>query len=219
VTHRALLVEDQPLLPDEPYVLQVSRWDALKDHAGVVTGFAEHVVPANGAHLVCAGPDVERVSDDPEGARVLAEVSAARAALVPELRARIHLAVLPMDDVQENGAIVNALQRRAAVVVQKSLAEGFGLTVAEAMWKSRPVIASRIGGIQDQIEDGRDGVLLHDPRDLAAFGAAVRRVLENPDEADVIARAGHERVRRQFLAPRSLLAYLGLIEHTGAPLG
>ena len=78
-----------------------------------------------------------------------------------------------MDDPEENAAIVNALQRHAAVVVQKSLAEGFGLTVAEAMWKGRPVVASAVGGIQDQIEDGVTGVLLDDPRDLAAFGAAL----------------------------------------------
>ena len=70
-------------------------------------------------------------------------------------RARIHLACLPMDDVEENAAMVNALQRRADVVVQKSLAEGFGLTVAEAMWKARPVVASRVGGIQDQIDRRR----------------------------------------------------------------
>ena len=68
-----------------------------------------------------------------------------------------------MDDDEENAAMVNALQRRADVVVQKSLAEGFGLTVAEAMWKARPVVASRIGGIQDQIEDGVSGILLDDP--------------------------------------------------------
>lgn len=66
----------------------------------------------------------------------------------------MHLASLPMDDVEENAAMVNAIQRRADVVLQKSLAEGFGLTVAEAMWKSRPVVAGRIGGIQDQIVDG-----------------------------------------------------------------
>ena len=71
-----------------------------------------------------------------------------------------------MDDVEENAAMVNAIQRRADVVVQKSLAEGFGLTVAEAMWKARPVVASRVGGIQDQIEDGVTGVLIDDPADL-----------------------------------------------------
>jgi trehalose synthase len=75
-----------------------------------------------------------------------------------------------MDDLEENAAMVNALQRRADVIVQKSLAEGFGLTVAEAMWKARPVLASRVGGIQDQITHDRSGLLLDDPSDLAAFG-------------------------------------------------
>ena len=99
----------------------------------------------------------------------------------------------------------------ARVVVQKSLAEGFGLTVAEAMWKARPVVASRIGGIQDQIEDGECGVLLDDPRDLAAFGAAVNGLLEDPERAERIGDAARERVRDGFLSSRSLLDYLGVV--------
>ena len=99
---------------------------------------------ATGAHLLLAGPSVAAVADDPEGAEVLAESRDARCgAAARRCAARVHLACLPMDDVEENAAIVNALQRRADVVVQKSLAEGFGLTVAEAMWKARPVVASR----------------------------------------------------------------------------
>src|SRR6185312_10332505 len=104
------------------------------------------------AHLVLAGPATAGVADDPEGAEVLDEAFAAWRALPAPARARVHLACLPMDDAEENGAIVNALQSRADVVVQKSLAEGFGLTVAEAMWKGRPMVGSRVGGIQDQIE-------------------------------------------------------------------
>ena len=83
------------------------------------------------------------------------------------------LACLPMEDLDENGAIVNALQRQATIVVQKSLKEGFGLTVTEAMWKARPVVASATGGIEDQIEDGVTGVLLPNPLDLNAFAQAV----------------------------------------------
>ncbi len=85
-----------------------------------------------------------------------------------------------MADIEENAAIVNALQRHATVVVQKSIAEGFGLTVAEAMWKARPVVASAVGGIQDQIEDGVTGLLLDDPADLEGFGKLVTRLLEDP---------------------------------------
>ena len=134
VTTRAHVDETAPLSPSAPYVLQVSRWDRLKDPLGVIEGFATEVAPRSDAHLVYAGPDVTAVSDDPEGVEVVAEARACRARLPSEVRDRIHLALLPMDDLEQNAAIVNALQRCAAVVVQKSIAEGFGLTVAEAMW-------------------------------------------------------------------------------------
>jgi trehalose synthase len=213
VERRARIVEDAPLPLDAPMVLQVSRWDALKDPVGVIRGFAEHVPAATGAHLMYAAPDVEAVADDPEGVRMLRESIAARAALPAEVRSRVHLASLPMDDLDENAFMVNALQRHAAVVAQKSLAEGFGLTVAEAMWKARPVVAPRIGGIQDQIADGDTGVLIDDPRDLAAFGAAVTALLEDVPTAEQMGRRARERVREHFLNTRSLLDYLGLIRH------
>ena len=135
-----------------------------------------------------------------------------------ELAERVHLVALPMVDPQENAAIVNALQRRADVVVQKSLAEGFGLTVAEAMWKARPVVASRIGGIQDQIADGESGLLLDDPLDLAAYGAAVRSLLDDPARAEAMGREAQERVRGRFLGTRTLLQDLELRErYSGRP--
>jgi trehalose synthase len=120
--------------------------------------------------------------------------------------------LLPMDDAEDNAAVVNALQRDATVVVQKSLAEGFGLTVAEAMWKARPVVASRIGGIQDQIEDGVSGLLLDDPRALEPYGAAVRGLLADSDRAGAMGAAAHERVRDRFLGSHSLLDFLTLLE-------
>ena len=86
-----------------------------------------------------------------------------------------------MDDVDENAIIINALQRHAYAVVQKSLVEGFGLTVTEPMWKARPVVASAVGGIQDQLVDGVNGLLLQDPLDLEAFAAAVARVVADED--------------------------------------
>jgi trehalose synthase len=116
-----------------------------------------------------------------------------------------------MDDLEENAAIVNALQRRADVVVQKSIAEGFGLTVAEAMWKARPVVASRIGGIQDQIVDGRSGILLDEPAALGPYGEAVRGLLREPARARALGQEAQQRVRDQFLAVRSLVQYLELI--------
>ena len=152
------------------------------------------------------------VSDDPEGAEVLADVRRLREELPSTIRERVHLACLPMDDVEENAAIVNAIQRRAQVVVQKSLAEGFGLTVAEAMWKARPMVASRAGGIQDQIVDGVTGVLLDDPRDLATFGRACDELLTDPERAARIGTAAREWVIEGFLGPRHLIQYLRLLD-------
>jgi trehalose synthase len=133
------------------------------------------------------------------------------AALPQTARRRVHIASLPMDDPEENAAIVNALQRRADVVVQKSIAEGFGLTVAEALWKGRPVVASAVGGIQDQIVDGVTGLLV-DPRDPAAFGHAVCRLLEDPDLAARLGAAAHEGVRDASLEHRHLRQWVELIE-------
>jgi trehalose synthase len=203
--------QEAPLPAEAPVVTQVSRWDRLKDPAGILTAFAEHMHDSD-AHLVLAGPAVAAVSDDPEGAEVLAEVRVQRASTAAAVRRRVHLACLPMDDVEENAAIVNAIQRHSDVVVQKSLAEGFGLTVAEAMWKARPVVATRVGGIQDQIVSGESGVLLNDPSDPAEFAAAVGGLLDDPHAAARIGAAAHARVLDQFLGVRHLLQYLDLIE-------
>jgi trehalose synthase len=198
---------------DTPLVVQVSRWDPLKDPIGVMHGFASMMdgrVPAN-AELVLAGPNVSGVSDDPEGGAVLDQVIEAWRELPQPARDKIHLACLPTADVEENAIIVNALQRHAAVVVQKSLREGFGLTVTEAMWKARPVVASAVGGIQDQIEDGTSGILLKDPADLDAFADVLRRLLDDPEAARRLGEAARERVREQFLGVRHLLEYAALI--------
>ena len=199
-----------PPPPDAPLVVQVSRWDRLKDMAGVMAGFAEHVDGASPAHLILAGPNVTGVTDDPEGAAVFEECAEMWRRLPHAQRRRVHLACLPTADVDENAAIVNALQRRATVVVQKSLAEGFGLTVVEAMWKARPVVASAVGGIVDQITDDGCGVLLSNPLDLEAFGREVRRLLENPELAAKIGAAAQERAR-DFLPDVHLTRWAALL--------
>src|SRR5450631_970879 len=205
--------ERRRLRASDRVVVQVSRWDSLKDPIGVIRGFTQHVAPVvPDAHLVYAGPAVESVTDDPEGGEVLAQAIAEYQAMPDEVAERVHLVALPMDDVQENAAIVNALQRRADVVVQKSLAEGFGLTAAEAMWKARPVVASRIGGIQDQIVHDETGILLDDPLDLAAYGTAVRSLLENPARAQAIGLEAKKRVLQGFLGTRTLIQSIELYE-------
>jgi trehalose synthase len=215
VVNSAGIVEDTPLPPDAPAVCQVSRWDPLKDHAGVMRAFTAHVPPELGAHLLLAGPDPAAISDDPEGQSTFDQLEDAWRQLPPQHRRRVHLACLPMTDPEENAAIVNAIQRRSDVMVQKSLAEGFGLTVAEAMWKGRPVIGSRVGGIQDQIEPGRSGLLV-EPTDDSALADAVVRLLQDRDAAAAFGAAAQERVREEYLAPRFLSRYLVLVDEVSA---
>jgi trehalose synthase len=216
VEHTARVIEERMLQLDDPLVAQVSRWDRLKDPLGVLEAFAEHVDPADEPHLVLAGPDVTAVADDPEGAEVFAEAEAAWHELPASVRHRVHLALLPMEDPDENAVIVNALQRRADVVVQKSLAEGFGLTVSEAMWKGRPVVASRVGGIQDQIEDGQTGWLV-EPTDLREVGERVNALLADPHGAERMGEAAAARVRDLFLGPRHLGQYVKLLDGVLTP--
>jgi trehalose synthase len=213
IVGRVDLVETgPPPSPNTPLVVQISRWDRLKDMAGVMKGFVQHVDPSLGAHLLLCGPAVAGVADDPEGAEVLDECIDLWRGLPDATRDRVHLACIPMTDADENAAIVNALQRHATVVVQKSLAEGFGLTVAEAMWKERPVVASAVGGIVDQIENGTDGLLVDDPADLQAFGAAVESLLRDPTDAARLGRNARRRVIDEFLGDRHLEQYGALFE-------
>jgi len=198
---------------DTPLIVQVSRWDDLKDPIGVMEGFAL-LVPTcehRGATLVLAGPNVHAVADDPDSARVLDLVIERWRGLPHNVRRHVVLASLPTDDVEENGAIVNALQRHAAIVVQKSLHEGFGLTVTEAMWKARPIVASAVGGIVDQIEHGVHGLLLKDPRDLASFAAALKTLLYDPALCARLGSAAYQRARERFVGLHSLVDYGRLI--------
>ena len=203
-----------PRLDDERIVVSLARWDRLKDPVGIMRGFAEHVREPR-ARLIVAGPAVSAVADDPQGPRVLREARACWRGLPVSQRARIDLAALPMADLEENALIVNALQRVAAVVVKKSLQEGFGLGVTEALWKARPVVASRVGGHQEQIEDRRTGLFVDDPTDLAAFGAAISELLRDPATAVELGAAGREHVREHFLADRHFRGWTRLLGELG----
>lgn len=196
--------------PETPLVVQVSRWDPLKDMAGVLDAFVAEPACAH-AHLVLAGPDVSSVADDPEGLGVLTDVIARWQKLDPATRSRVSIVCLPMDDPEANAIMVNALQRHAAIVVQKSLKEGFGLTVTEAMLKGRPVVASAVGGIVDQIRNGVDGVLV-DSRDIAETSAALARLLAHPDTADQMGSAARTAVIELFMPDLSLLHWAYAID-------
>ncbi len=212
VVRPATIVSDGgPLADAGDLVVQVSRWDHLKDMQGVMAGFAARAAGRTDATLALVGPSIDGVADDPEGATVYGECVAAWEILPPALRRRIHLLSLPMVDLEENAAMVNALQRASTIIVQKSLAEGFGLTVAEGMWKGKPVVASRVGGIIDQVVPGT-GILLDDPSDLDGFGDAVAGLLEAPDELARMGADAHRHVLAEFIGDRHLRQLAAMIQ-------
>ena len=191
-------------------VTQVQRWDRLKGGLELVEAFASQIdtLPAD-AHLVLVGPRPDP-SREAAAARVLGEI-VSRAGTLPHAAAqRIHVLAVPTTDREVNATIINAIQRISAVVTQRSLVEAFGLTVAEAMWKKAPVVASAVGGIQDQVEDGVSGMLV-DPLDAPAWAEAVRDLLLFTERAAEMGDAAHEAVRRRFLPDRHLLEVLDAI--------
>ncbi|HYN51120.1 MAG TPA: diguanylate cyclase [Thermoleophilaceae bacterium] len=191
-----------------PVVVSLARWDRIKDPLGILDGFLERVLGATDAHLLLAGPDADEVADDPEAAAVLADVRARWRRLPPPARARVHLACLPLTSPDENAAMVNAIQRQAAVVVKKSLQEGFGLGVTEAMWKARPVVASAVGGHLEQIQHLHSGLLVEDPADVAAFGDAIVELLREPPLAARLGQTARERARALFLNDRHFVRWV-----------
>ncbi|HZP28775.1 MAG TPA: glycosyltransferase [Acidimicrobiia bacterium] len=209
--HVDILQTGPPPPVEAPLVLQASRWDSLKDMRGVMEAFAEHVAPRSDAHLVLAGPAVHGVADDPEAAGILADCVQGWRRLPHAARSRIHLACVPMTDPDEAAAIVNALQRHCTIAAQKSLAEGFGLTVAEAMWKSRPVVGSAVGGIVEQIVDRESGLLVDDPTDPVAFGDALQVLLDDPAEATRLGANARTRACERFLGDRHLEQWAALL--------
>jgi len=188
------LLEPFNLPTSRPLVTQVSRFDRIKDPVGVVEAF-RLVRRRTEGHLVLAGGSAD---DDPEGAEVLAEVR--------ERVGRdrdVSLLLLPPDA----HLTINALQRRSAVVVQKSLREGFALTVSEALWKRRAVVASAVGGIPLQVLHERTGLLA---RSVEGCAYQVTRLLRAPDMRRRLGREGREHVRDNFLHPREARDYLAL---------
>ena len=180
-----------------PILTQISRFDRLKDPLGVVRAY-QIVRRYFDCQLVLAGGGA---ADDPEGGVVLAEVKEA-AGPDPD----IHILDLPPWSALE----INALQRASTIVIQKSLREGFGLTVAEALWKKKPVVASAVGGIPLQVIHKHTGLLVH-----SVEGAAyqIRFLLANPAIADRLSQQGHEHVLEHFLITGNAKRYLTLFLH------
>ncbi len=192
----------------DPVVVSLARWDRIKDPLGILDGFLERVPAATGAHLLLAGPDAGQVADDPEAETVLAGVRERWRRLPPRVRARVHVACLPLTPPEENAAMVNAIQHLAAIVVKKSLQEGFGLGVTEAMWKARPVVASAVGGHLEQVQHQHSGLLVEDPADVAAFGDAIVEFLQDRPRAARLGQTARERARALFLNDRHFVRWV-----------
>ena len=176
---------------NKPIVTQISRFDYLKDPVGVIEAYLM-VKRYIDCRLILAGGGA---SDDPEGIKVLEEVKE-KARQDPD----IHVLFLPHDDIA-----INALQRASTVIIQKSLKEGFGLTVSEALWKAKPVVASNVGGIPLQITHKYSGLLCHSVEG-AAF--AIKQLLNSPEYAQKLGTNGREHVRNNFLLTRHLRDYM-----------
>ena len=211
VDRLADLAGTAPIDPDTEIVLQVSHWNRLKDPAGLVDWFAGQVAPRCDAHLVLAGPDVSAMVAEPEATSIFEDARARWHKLDAAMRERIHLVAVPTDDPEEAAAIINALQRRAAVVVQNSRGEGFGMTVLEAMWKRRPVVCTRVGGLQEQVVDGVTG-FVRDVDDGRGGADATLALLADLNLRERFGSAGHERVREHFLLPREIAEWEAVFE-------
>jgi trehalose synthase len=173
---------------DKPIITQVSRFDYLKDPVGMIQAF-EMVRSGTECQLVLAGGTA---SDDPESERVLSEVRE-RASSNQDIHV---LLIPPGSDIE-----INALQRASTIIVQKSLREGFALTVSEALWKAKPVVASAVGGIPLQVRNRFTGLLSHG---IEGTAYAIRQLLSNPDYARWLGENGREHIRHNFLITRHL---------------
>ncbi|HPG82387.1 MAG TPA: glycosyltransferase [bacterium] len=184
---------------DKPIITQISRFDKWKDPLGVLEVF-KRVREEVDCRLVLCG---SMAADDPEGIEIYKKVEREANSMMQK-----HDVMLLTT---ENNFLVNILQRASAVIIQKSIREGFGLTVTEALWKGRPVVASNVGGIPLQIQNGESGFLL-DPKDDNGFADSVLQCLRNPAEAKRMGRNGREFVRENFLITRLLLNYLQVLD-------
>jgi trehalose synthase len=184
---------------DKPFITQVSRFDKWKDPEGVVEVF-RRVLKQVDCRLVLAG---NMATDDPEGIEMFERVKDKAADLIATGQV---ILIIGASDIE-----INALQRVSSVILQKSLREGFGLTVSEAMWKQTPVVASRVGGIPLQVIDGETGFLV-DPNDYDQCADRVVTLLNDRDLAREMALRGKEHVREHFLITRLLGHYLALLD-------
>lgn len=189
---------------DKPLLTQISRFDKHKDPEGVLRVFCK-VREKVDCRLVLCG---SMASDDPEGIEIFERIE-------KKARKSIENGDVILRTV-ENDILVNVLQRKSSVIIQKSRKEGFGLTVTEALWKKKPVVASNVGGIPLQVKDGESGFLV-EPQDEEGFADRIIRILSNPSMGDKLGQSGHDGVRQNFLITRLLSDYLDLLNAILSP--
>jgi len=183
---------------DKPVITQVSRLDPWKDPEGVIDVFKMVKEKVDCRLVFCYNV----ASDDPEGLQMYRKVQRKANKLI-NTKDIVFV-------VGNNETLVNSVQRFSSVIIQKSIREGFCLCVTEALWKGTPVVASNVGGIPYQIDDGRNGFLI-EPLDNEGFAERIIQVLQNPDEARAIGEKAKEKVRKEFLITRLLSDYLDML--------
>lgn len=210
-----------------PTVVQVSRWDRLKGWLPLMDGFTRlkqrftqgklgKIDPRFASQielcrLVLAGPDPASIADDPEGVACFEEIRERYRALSPDLLQDVAVLQLPMESRKENALIVNALQRCASIVAQNSIREGFGLTVAEAMWKHVTVLGSHACGIRLQVRDGLDGRLIRNSEDPDEIAEQLKGMLLSPIDRQLMGRSAQRRVYDEFLIFRQISHYMEIL--------
>ena len=185
---------------DKPILTQISRFDKWKDPLGVIEVFGKVKKKIDCRLILCGS----MAMDDPEGVEIFDEVRKHCKSLIE----KGDLLLITY----ENNLLVNLLQRVSTVIIQKSLREGFGLTVTEALWKKTPVVASNVGGIPLQITDGENGFLL-EPHDINGFAERIIELMKDKELCEKMGTTARESVRHKFLITRALLDYLDLIHY------
>jgi len=221
----------------QPVLCEISRWDALKgwiqlmhafvhlkqnmhqivaERAGGQLTAEEHLQYLQSMVLVLAGPDPKAIQDDPEGTKVFRDLCSFYKNLgthSPDIQRQIFILSLPMEDTERNALIVNALQRLSSMVIQNSLREGFGLTVTEAMYKGTPMIASNVGGIRVQVEDGINGIHIKDPDDYKSVAKSVNKMIVcGLQQRKKFAVAGKQTVMEKYLIWSQCRSYLKMLQ-------
>ena len=191
-------VEKARIPTDKPIITQVSRLDPWKDPEGVLDVFKQVKEKVDCRLVFC----YNLASDDPEGVQMYDKVYRKAKKLASNGDV--------LFVVGNNDILVNSIQRFSSVIIQKSIKEGFCLSVTEALWKRTPVVASNVGGIPSQIEDGKNGFLL-EPEDIEGFAERIIYILKKPDEAKELGRSAKETVRQKFLITRLLSDYLDML--------